>query len=112
MSYFLIFILLISINCQEIPEKWEIDKLWKFVNEEISKREYNSSGLIDPNKYIHNETFEEFEDYLKSLNEQFGVCIFFTVKIFILLSYFIYNCNISNSYMIYKLNIIYYHFSF
>ena len=79
MSYFLIFILLISINCQEIPEKWEIDKLWKFVNEEISKREYNSSGLIDPNKYIHNETFEEFEDYLKSLNEQFGVCIFFTV---------------------------------
>ena len=79
MSYVLIFLLLFSIHSQEIPEKWTLDQILNFVNEDISKRNYTSSGVIDPHHYIKNDTLKQFQDYLETLHKQYGLCVYFTL---------------------------------
>lgn len=66
MSYLIIIVFLISINCQ-IKDKWNIDNLWEYIKHDISPRQNTTYGLVDPNSLIRTQTTVEFEDYLASL---------------------------------------------
>lgn len=81
MSYFLISILLISINCQneQMPEKWKLNEIWTYFFRNISHRNSTSHGLFDPNGYIRSKTGKQFEDYLDYLNYDSGISMFFII---------------------------------
>jgi hypothetical protein len=75
MSTLLIYLLLISINSQ-IQDIWKPEDLWNYIKQDISPRLNTTYGLVDPNSYIKTQITSDFEDYLASLYNNFGMSVF------------------------------------